>query len=85
MIKANKARELSTNYWETVEKERQDIASQFCEEISTIIESRANRGVKCLTMDRAPHPANNYIVEELIKNGYKASYSCNSCKITIEW
>ena len=67
MIKANKAREMATNYWETVEKEKQDIALQFCEEISTIIESRANRGVKCIIIDRAPHPANNYIVEELIK------------------
>ena len=85
MINANKAREIATNYWETVEKERQDIALQFCEEISSKIEERANRGVKCLTIDKRPHPANTYIVEELIKNGYTASYSCNTCQITIQW
>ena len=85
MINANKACEIATNYWKAVEKERQDIALQFCEEISPTIEARANRGVKSLTIDRKPHPANTHIVEELIRNGYKASYSCNTCKITIEW
>ena len=85
MINANKSKEITIKYWENIEKEKQDIASQFCEEISPQIEAKANRGMNCLTIDRKPHPANNYIIEELIRNGYKASYSCNSCKITIEW